>query len=165
MKITTEKLVRIALLGAALNVAKWALAFLPNVEIVSLLIIVYTLAFGRDTFWMILVFNLMEGVQWGFGLWWVSYLYAWPILMAVVLPLRRILKEEFLLWAVVSGFFGLIFGALFAVAYLPVDVSYAVTYWVSGLPWDVWHGACNFILMILLGKPLYRALKRLQREG
>lgn len=162
--MTTERLVRIALFGAALNVAKWALAFLPNVELVSLLIIVYTLAFGRDAFWMILVFNLMEGIQWGFGLWWVSYLYTWPALMAVVLLLKRILKEEFLLWAVVSGLFGLAFGAFFAAAYLPVGISYAVTYWVSGLPWDVWHGICNFILMLLLGKPLYRVLLRLRRE-
>lgn len=162
--MTTERLVRIALLAAALNVAKWALAFLPNVEIVSLLIIVYTLAFGWDAFWMILVFNLMEGVQWGFGLWWVSYLYTWPTLMVIVLLLKRVIKEEFVMWAVVSGMFGLAFGAFFALAYLAVDASYAVTYWISGLPWDVWHGACNFILMLLLGKPLYRALLRLQRE-
>ena len=162
--MTTERLVRIALLGAVLSVAKWTLSFIPNLEPVSLLIVVYALAFGRDVFWMILIFVLTEGLQWGFGLWWISYLYAWPVLAAAVLLLKRIFREEFLLWAVVSGSFGLVFGLLFAIAYIPVDPAYALDYWITGLPWDVWHGACNFVLVLLLGRPLYSVLMRLCRR-
>jgi len=158
----TEKLVRIALLGAVMNVAKWALSFLPNTELVSLLIVIYTLVFGREAFWMIVVFNLIEGLQWGFGFWWVSYMYTWPLLAAVVLIFKKLFQEEFLLWAVVSGVFGLCFGMFFAIAYIPVDLSYALTYWIHGLPWDIWHAVCNFILMLLLGKPLYKMLLRIR---
>lgn len=158
--MSIQRLVKIGLLGASLTVAKWALSFIPNTELVSLLIVLYALVFGRDTFWMILVFNLMEGLQWGFGIWWISYLYTWPILAAVTLLLKRMFKEEFLLWAVVSGVFGLLFGSFFALAYVPADPMYALTYWIRGLPWDAWHGACNFIVMLVLGKTLYRVLLR-----
>lgn len=157
-----KKITRIALLSAILYVSKVALEMLPNVELVSVLIMVYTLVFGAETLWIITVFNLFELIQWGFGSWWISYLYVWPLLCVVVLLLKKPLKEEFLIWSVIAGCFGLLFGSLFAIAYLPVDPSYALAYWISGLMWDVWHGVWNFILMMVLGKPLYRLLSKLK---
>lgn len=156
---------RVALLSAALYVSKIALEFLPNVELVSFLTIIYTLVFGAEAFLIVTVFNMFELIQWGFGVWWVTYLYIWPLLCLITLLLRKFFREEFLLWAIVSGLFGLIFGALFAIAYLPVDSGYALTYWISGLPFDVWHAACNFILMLLIGKPVYIALKRIKMSA
>lgn len=153
-----QKITRIALLSAILYVAKVALEFLPNVELVTLLTILYTLVFGAEAFLIVTVFNLFELIQWGFGVWWVSYLYVWPLLVGITMVLKRILKEEFMMWAVVAGMFGLVFGSLFAIAYLPVDPAYALSYWISGLPWDVWHAACNFLLMLLVGKPIYKIL-------
>lgn len=157
-----KKITRIALLSAILYVSKVALEMLPNVELVSVLIMVYTLVFGAETLWIITVFNLFELIQWGFGSWWISYLYVWPLLCVAVLLLKKPLKEEFLIWSVIAGCFGLFFGSLFAIAYLPVDPSYALAYWISGLMWDVWHGVWNFILMMVLGKPLYRLLSKLK---
>ena len=161
-RMSIYKLTRIALLSAILYVSKVALEFLPNVELVSLLVILYTLVFGKETFLTVTVFNLFELIQWGFGTWWFSYLYVWPLLCLITLILKKLIKEEILVWAIVSGCFGLIFGSLFAIAYIPINLSYALTYWISGLPWDVWHGVCNFILMLVLGKPLYLLLIRMK---
>ena len=157
-----RKITRIALLSAILYVSKVALEFLPNVELVSLLTVLYTLVFGKEAFLIVTVFNLFELIQWGFGTWWVSYLYVWPLLVLITLLLKKIIKEEFLIWSVVSGLFGLMFGSLFAIVYLPVDPAYALAYWISGLPWDVWHGVCNFVLMLVIGKPLYLLLKKIK---
>ena len=157
-----RKITRIALLSAILYVSKVALEFLPNVELVSMLTVLYTLVFGKEAFLIVTVFNLFELIQWGFGTWWVSYLYVWPLLVLITLLLKKIIKEEFLIWSVVSGLFGLIFGSLFAIVYLPVDPAYALAYWISGLPWDVWHGVCNFVLMLVIGKPLYLLLKKIK---
>ena len=157
-----RKITRIALLSAILYVSKVALEFLPNVELVSLLTVLYTLVSGKEAFLIVTVFNLFELIQWGFGTWWVSYLYVWPLLVLITLLLKRVIKEEFLIWSVVSGLFGLIFGSLFAIVYLPVDPAYALAYWISGLPWDVWHGVCNFVLMLVIGKPLYLLLKKVR---
>lgn len=156
--MSARRITRIALLSAILYVSKIALEFLPNVELVSLLVIAYTLVLGSEAFLIVTVFNLFELIQWGFGSWWVSYLYVWPLLAFIVLLLRKIIKEEFLIWGIVSGGFGLMFGSLFAIPYLLIDPSYALAYWIAGLPWDVWHGVWNFVLMVVLGKPLYRIL-------
>lgn len=157
-----RKMTRVALLSAILYVAKVSLESLPNVELVSFLTIIYTLVFGAEAFIIITVFNMFELIQWGFGIWWVSYLYVWPFLCLVTLFLKRFMKEEFVLWAIVSGLFGLIFGSLFAIAYLPVDPSYALAYWISGLTWDVWHGISNFIIMLLIGKRVYTAVNMIK---
>ncbi len=163
-KMLVRTMTRIAMLAAVLYVSKVVLEFAPNVELVSLLTILYTIVFGKEALIIVTVFNMFELIQWGFGLWWVSYLYTWPALCLLVLLLKKILKEEFVLWAVFAGGFGLLFGAFFAAAYLPVDPAYALSYWITGLPWDVWHGAANFILMLVLGKPLYKVLKRMKGQ-
>lgn len=160
--MNSRKLTRIAMLSASLYISKVALEFVPNVELVTMLTIIYALIFGAETYLVVTVFNMFELVQWGFGTWWFSYLYVWPLLCLITLLLKRLIKEEFLVWAVVSGGFGLIFGALFAVFYLPMDPHYALSYWISGLPWDVAHSISNFIVMLILGKPLYRLLRRLK---
>ena len=159
-----QRITRIALLTAILYIAKLVLDFLPNVELVSLLVIIYTLVFGKEAFLIVTVFNLFQLIQWGFGTWLISYLYVWPLLCLLTLVLKRFLKEEFILWAIFAGFCGLIFGSLFAVLYLFMDPAYALTYWVSGLLWDVWHAAANFILMLICGKPLYQVLRQLRNQ-
>lgn len=153
-----KKIVRIALLSAILYIAKFILEWLPNVELVSFLTILYTLVFGTEAFFVVTVFNLFEFIQWGFGTWFISYLYVWPILVLLTLLFKKLFKEEFLLWAILSGIFGLIFGSMFAVVYLFIDPGYALSYFISGLPWDVWHCIANFIIMITIGKPTYKVL-------
>ncbi len=163
-KLTAYRITRIGLCAAILFVAQVALAFIPNGELVSLLTIVFTLSFGAEAFIVVTIFSILEGLLYGFGLWVVSYLYVWPILVAATLLLKPLFKEDFIMWAVTSAAFGLIFGSLFAIAYIPVSPSYALTYWLSGLLWDAWHGTANGIIMLILGKPVYTICKRIKRE-
>lgn len=160
--MSVQKMTRIALLSAILYVSKVALEFIPNVETISLLVILFTLVFGKEAFLIVTVFNFFELIQWGFGTWWVSYLYVWPLLCLITLLFKTVIKEEFLIWSIISGGFGLIFGSLFAIIYIPIDPSYALAYWISGLPWDVWHAVWNFVLMLVLGKPLYMVLNKMK---
>ena len=79
-----------------------------------------------------------------------------------VLPLR--LKRGWQ-WALVSGGYGLAFGTLCSLTYLPVGgIRMAFAWIVSGLPFDLIHGAGNFILMLALYYPLHRALESLARR-
>ena len=144
-------------LGAVLLVVQVALAPLPNIELVSLLVVLFTLALGRYVAYALAVFVLLEGLLYGFGLWWFSYLYIWAVLAVLAHLFRRM--ESRLGWALLCGFYGLFFGTLTAV---PVFfLSGAVTglaYIVSGIPFDLTHAAGNFLLALLLLPPLRRLL-------
>lgn len=155
------QIVTIGVLSAILLVGQLGLAFLPNIEIVSTLIILYTQIYKKQVFSIILVFVLLEGIIFGFGIWWISYLYIWNILALIVLLLHKM--DSAVLWAVVSGIFGLLFGALCAIPYLlSGGPGAAFAYWSAGIPYDILHCCGNFALTLILYKPLLELLKYLQ---
>ena len=140
------------LLAAILLIGQVGMAFLPNIEPVSTLIILYTLTHKKYTFYIIYVFVLLEGILYGFGIWWISYLYIWSILALIVLALQKI--DSALIWAVISGAFGLSFGALTAIPYL-ISGGFGAAF-----AYDILHCCGNFVLTLILYKPLLPVLKR-----
>lgn len=154
-----RRLCLLALMAALMVASQIAMAALPNIHIVALLIIVTTLAFGWSALFSVAVFVLLEGVVFGFGIWWVSYIYAWPVLVFVIMLLRE--NTSPLIWAIVAGAHGLLFGAMCAVPYLFVGGwEMAASYWVAGIPFDLAHCAGNFVLTLILVSPLSRLAKK-----
>ena len=78
-----KDLILSGLFGALLLAVQVVLAPLPNVELVSLLVALYAIEFPRQIPGALAVFVLLEGLIYGFGIWWVMYLYVWPLLAAV----------------------------------------------------------------------------------
>ena len=156
-KSKTYELILMGMLTGIRFMGQVILALLPNVEIVTFLILLYTLVFGRKVFVMIYTFVLLEGIFYGFGLWWINYLYIWSILAVVVLLLKRQRSPVF--WSLVTGFFGLCFGALCALPYFFIGgPAAAFSYWITGIPYDIPHCIGNAVLCLLLFKPAYYIL-------
>ena len=114
MRLGTGRLVLFALLGAILVGLQVAMAALPNVEAVSLLVMVYTVVFGGAVAYILCVFVVLEMLIWGAGTWVISYLYVWAVLAVLAWSLRKM--DSRLGWAILSGSFGLAFGALCALS-------------------------------------------------
>jgi len=160
-----KDIVIIGMLSALLIAVQVFLAFLPNIELVSLLIILFTLLLHKRTLFIIMTFILLEGFIYGFGLWWMNYLYIWFVLYFIT----RIFKKEQspFHWACISGAFGLTFGALCSIPYLfmgwfngsfQTGIHSAIAYWITGIPFDIAHGISNFFIVLFLFKPLYYIL-------
>ena len=144
------------ILGAVLLVSQIALAPLPNIEIVSVLVGLFTMVLGRYVGYTLAVFVLLEGLVYGFGLWWFSYLYIWAILAVVTFFFRKM--ESRLGWALLCGFFGLIFGTLSSFpTFVLSGFATGVAYIISGIPFDLIHAVSNFLLAFLL-LPILRTL-------
>ena len=160
MKLNARQIVILGLMTAILLVAQVGMSFLPNIELVSLLIIVYTLVFRKKVLYIIYTFVLLEGLIYGFGTWWFTYLYIWTVLAGVTWLLRDM--ESPLGWAIVNAAFGLMFGALTAIVNLFVSgIGGMVSYWVAGIPFDLMHCAGNFATALVLYKPLTLLMKRI----
>lgn len=158
LRTASRQVVLCALLAALMMALKTVMAFLPNIEPVSLLIMAYALAFGRQVFYIVFTYVFLEGLVFGFGLWWASYLYIWPLWAGAVLLLGRGKERGPLFWAAASGAFGLSFGALCALPYLAGGPWAAFSYWVAGIPFDLLHCGGNFFLALVLERPLIQAL-------
>lgn len=162
MRLRTKDIVWIGMMVALLEAGKPALMVLPNIEVVSLLIILFTLFFGRKILYAIAVFVLIEGILFGFGIWWVMYLYAWPLLALVTLCFRK--QESVWVFAMISGVYGLLFGAMCSLPYLFVGGwRTAFAWWIAGIPYDMLHGAGNFVVCLVLFVPLKRVLSKLEK--
>lgn len=159
-KLTIREVVLFGILGALTYALKMCMAGLPNIEPVSLFVMAFAVVFGWKAMYPIYVYVAMELVTWGPGTWNINYLYIWAILAVAALLLRK--TEQPLAWAMLSGGFGLAFGALCA----PVDIamgglSYAVSKWVAGIPFDIAHCIGNFVITMLLFDPLRSLLTKL----
>lgn len=151
------------MLGGLLFALKLAMAQLPNLEPVSLLVMLLAVVFGWRSLAAVYVYVGLEILLWGPGLWNVPYLYVWALLFAASRALRRMRSP--LGWAALSGGFGLLFGALCAPVQLAAGGwAAAVSWWIAGIPWDLAHGAGNFVLALALFPLLRRRLEFLGRE-
>lgn len=155
-----RELALFGVLGGLIFAAKVAMAPLPNIEPVSLLVMLCAVTFGKKALYPIAVYILLEFALYGFGLWSVNYLYVWPLLAGAAYLLRGM--ESPLGWALLSGAFGLMFGALCAPVYLFTGGwAFALSWWVSGIPFDLLHCTGNFALALVLFKPLRRVMGRM----
>ena len=162
-KASLRELALFGVLGGLIFAAKVVMAPLPNIEPVSLMVMLFAVTLGRKAFYPIYVYILMEFLLYGLNLWSINYLYIWAVLAAGAWLMRR--EDNPLAWALLSGGFGLLFGALCA----PVDLfvggpGYAVSRWVSGIPFDLLHGAGNFAIALVLFCPLRRLLGQMYRR-
>ena len=159
--LKVKDIAQIGMMIATIEVAKNALAFLPNVELVTLLFILYTLTFGRKVLFVVPAFILLEGTIYGFGLWWVMYLYTWPLLVFITWLFRK--QESVLFWSVLSGVFGLMFGALCSIPYfIGGGAAAGFAWWIAGIPYDILHCVANFIICLILFVPLRGILHKMR---
>lgn len=159
-KLNIREVVLFGVLGALVFALQVAMSPLPNIEPVSLLVMLFGVVFGWKALYPVYVFVAMEILFYGFSLWNVYYLYIWAVLVVAAIIMRR--QENVLVWAILSAVFGLLFGALCAI----VDVfiggfAYAAAKWASGILFDVIHCVGNFVMALLLFKPLRKLLTKL----
>lgn len=147
------------ILGGMTFAAKMAMAFLPNIEPVSLMVMLFAVTFGRKAVYPIYVYVLLEFAVYGINLWSINYLYVWLVLAACSWALRGM--ESRLGWALLAATFGLMFGALCAPVYLVTGgLGFAISWWISGIPYDLLHCVGNFVIVLVL----FPSLRKLMRQ-
>lgn len=162
-KITLRQTVLFGMLGALTFAAKVAMSGLPNIEPVSLFVMIFASVFGLKALYPVYVYVVMELLVYGLHLWSINYLYVWAVL-AVAAWLLRNMKGP-VLWAVLGGVFGLMFGLICTPVYwISGGPGYVVQWWISGIPYDVAHCVGNFVLALVLFVPLRKLLSTLYQR-
>lgn len=169
-----------AMLGAILFVGKLAFEALPNIHMVGMLIVTYTVVYRKYALIPIYVFVLLSGLFYGFAQWWLAYLYIWAVLwgMVMLLPqhtprfLRKVLPQSAVrilqvgMYCGVCALHGLLYGTLYAPLWaLIAHLSFrGMLLWIAaGLPADLLHCAGNLAMGALI-LPLALLLRRLEQR-
>ena len=69
-----------AMLAAVMFCSKILLEFLPNIHLLGVLTMVYTIVFRYKALYPIYLYVIIQGLWLGFSVWWVPYLYVWTVL-------------------------------------------------------------------------------------
>ncbi len=148
------------MLGALTFGAKVAMSGLPNVEPVSLMVMLFAVVFGWKGLYPMYLYVLMEILLYGINLWNINYLYVWLLLAVGALAMRQVKNP--LLWALLSGVFGMAFGFLCCPVYIFIGgFDYAIRWWLAGIVYDIPHAIGNFVIALVLFVPLRNLLTKL----
>lgn len=163
MKLTIKEMAVFSMLGAVMYASKMIMEIAPNIHLLGVFTIAFTVVYGKKALYPIYVYVLMNGVFCGFATWWIPYLYLWTVLWGVVmlLPKKMPKKVRPLVYMIVCAMHGFLFGTLYAPAQaLLYGLSFkAMIAWiVAGLPFDFIHGVSNFFCGMLI-VPVISALK------
>lgn len=160
VKLTTFEIVLFGVLGALTFAAKLVMSPLPNIEPTSLMIMLFAVTFGWKALYPTGLYVAMEVLYYGINVWNIYYLYVWAILAILAILFRKM--EDPLGWAILSGAFGLAFGALCGITDIFIyGFPVAVAKWVSGIWFDLLHCGGNFVMALLLFAPMRKLLGKL----
>lgn len=155
MKLKIKEIAIFGMLGALMYVSKMVMEFLPNIHLVGVLTMAYTLVYRKKALYPLYVFVILIGLLNGFNTWWIPYLYIWTLLWAVTMLLPKNMPKKLapFVYMAVCSLHGFLYGTLYAPAqalFFGLDWQGTVAWIIAGLPYDVIHGVSNFIAGALI---------------
>ena len=155
-RLKLVELLILVLMGVLMYVSQVIMAPLPNIELVSFLTIIVTRRFGVKSLVSVFTFGFLEIMTYGIHIWSVMYLYVWVILVLIVLPFRKI--DNVVLYTVISGVFGILFGTFCSIPYfITGGASMGIAWIVNGFVFDLYHFVGNLVLTAILYIPITKA--------
>lgn len=168
-KISIRDTCVFAMLGAVMFASKIIMEMLPNIHLLGVLTVTYTLVYRKRALIPIYLYVILNGLFTGFNLWWMPYTYIWTILWAIVMILPRNMprKVKYVVYSVICAIHGFAFGTLYAPAQammFGLNLEQTVAWIIAGLPFDLIHGFSNLGLGLLI-VPLSELLSKLSGES
>ncbi len=156
------RIIILAFSAGIIYVGKIMFQGIPNFEFVTFFLMIFTLTYTlKEALWISTVYTIVEILLWG----WTEQFYIWTIIVLITFLLKNIFKENFILWSLLSAFFGISFGFLSSIPILILtNLQTATSYWIAGIYFDIGHMICNYFIMLLLGQVIYKKLQILIKE-
>lgn len=153
------------MLGTIMFCSKILMEALPNIHLLGMLTMVYTIVLRKKALVPIYVYVFVNGLYGGFSLWWVPYLYIWTILWGItmILPQNMPKKVACVVYPFICTLHGLAYGILYAPAQalmFNLDFEQMIAWIIAGAPFDVMHAVGNFCAGLLI-LPVSEFLKKL----
>lgn len=124
--------------------SKLIMEALPNIHLVGVFTIAFTLVYRKKALYPIYIFVLLSGLLSGFSTWWIPYLYIWTVLWGItmLLPKNMPKKAAPIVYAVLCALHGLFYGVLYApvqALFFGLDFKGMLTWIAAGFSFDIAH--------------------------
>lgn len=167
MKLSVREIAIFSMLGALMYASKVIMEFAPNVHLLGVFTIAFTVVYRKKALYPIYIFVFLTGLLNGFATWWIPYLYLWTVLWGVtmLLPKKMPAPVQPFVYMAVCAAHGFLYGTLYAPAQAllyGLNFDKMIAWIISGLPWDFAHGVSNFFCGILI-VPIITVLRLAER--
>lgn len=168
MRLKTREIAIFGMLGALMYASKVIMSVAPNIHLLGVFTIAFTIVYRRRALYPIYTYVLINGIFAGFAAWWIPYLYLWTILWGVtmLLPQKMDRGKSCLVYMSLNACHGFLFGTLYAPAQalmFGLNFKGMVAWIIAGLPWDFVHGVSNFVCGLLI-VPIASLLQKLENN-
>lgn len=167
MKLNIKEIAIFAMLGAMMFGSKLAMEALPNIHLIGVFIVAFTVVYRQKAIYPISVYIFLLGLYAGFDIWWLPNLYTWFVLwgMTMLIPKSIPVKIQPVVYMCVCAIHGFAYGTLCA----PAQALFSGLSWegmiawiIAGLSFDLTHGISNFCLGLLI-VPVITVLKKAEK--
>lgn len=167
MKLNVREAAVFSMLGAVMYCSKMLMEALPNIHLIGVLTMAFTLVYRKKALYPIYVFVFMTGLLSGFSTWWIPYLYIWTVLWGITMLLPKKLppKAAPFIYMTVCGLHGIFYGVLYApvqALFFGLDFKGMLTWITAGLSFDLVHCVSNFLCAILV-IPIATLIKKAEK--
>ncbi len=168
MKLTIREMAIFSMLGALMYVSKMIMEWAPNIHLLGVFTVAYTVVYRAKALYPIYIYVLLNGLFAGFATWWIPYIYLWTVLWGItmLLPKKMPKPVAVVVYSVVNALHGYGFGILYAPAQaLLFGLSFKgmIAWIVAGFPFDIIHGTSNLICGFLI-VPIVLVLQKLEKS-
>ena len=166
MKLSVKELAVFGMLGTLMCISKYVMEFLPNMHLLAVFTVAFTVVFRKKALYPIYIFVFLVGLFSGFSVWWLPYLYIWAVLWGAVMLIPKNINPKIapFVYIAVCSLHGFLYGTIYAPAQallFGLDFKGIIAWIVAGLPFDMVHGFSNLILGVLI-VPIIKVLKKLK---
>lgn len=151
IRYNTYRLTFLALLATFAIIGRNAMAFLPNMQPVTAIIIITGLLLGiSDAVLLTIIVVLVSNMYLGMGIWTISQIISWGTI-GILSGMLKKLKKNIPLWLI--SIFGLFSGYFYGFVISLMMYQIAGRFWpyyIAGLPFDTYHAIGNVIFITFL---------------
>ena len=155
-RLTTKRICLLSLLLGIMIIAKYIFGFIPGVEIITFLFIVFGIVLPiLDLSLLIISFNIIVVIMYGFGPWWLVYWIIWPIDAFVGKLIFKFTKKIYFLslWGFFAGF--LVFFWYFLSDMLIFGFNFALLNVITAIPINLIEGFTTMICILLFSRRIF----------
>ena len=167
MKLNVKQAAVFSMLGAVMYCSKIIMEALPNIHLIGVFTVAFTVVYRQKALYPIYIFVLITGLLSGFSTWWIPYLYIWTVLWGVVMLLPKKLtgKKASAVYMLVCALHGLFYGVLYApvqALFFGLDFKGMLSWIAAGFTFDIVHCVSNFCCATLV-IPIIALLKKAEK--
>lgn len=160
-KWSAKRIALLALLSTLSYVGRIAFSFIPNVQPMSVLLLLISVHLGMiDGLIVSCLSIILSNLFLGFGPWTFYQIIAYSVVLLTLTPILKKIGQKLWIGSLLAGLMGIMYGFIISILFVwSYQINHFWAYYLRGIPFDVAHSIGNIGFYIILQPIIIKILK------